>query len=97
MRMPADNDMKTSCRGIQVERMDIMKNIEENFTSFGDRCFGQTVRPVQLVNVSAHSNNWSQFTQRSENFRLAHIAGVKNQLRSTKSFQCLRTQQPVSV
>jgi hypothetical protein len=97
MRMSADNDMKASGCWVQVEGMNIMKKIEENLACFRDCRFGQRPRPSGSVHVSAHGNDGSEFFERGENFGLAHITGVKNQLRTTKLFDGLRSQQTVSV
>ena len=95
--MSADDDVETRGGRIQVERMQIMKNVEKNFARFGNGCFWQRLSPFTLVHVSAHGDDGSKLAQRCENLRLAHIACVKNQLGSAKRLQRLRAQQAVSV
>ena len=92
MGMPANNDVETGGRRVQVEGVHVVKNVEEDFARFRHRRFGQRPGPIGGVHVSAHGNDRSEFPQRSEDFRLAYITGMKNQLRTTKRLERLRTQ-----
>lgn len=97
MGMPAHNDMEASGCRVQVEGVHVVKNVQEDFARLSHRRFGQRPGPIGSVHVSAHGNDRSEFPQRSEDFRLAYITGVKNQLRTTKRLDRLRSQQPVSI
>ena len=97
MGVAADDDMESGGRGIQVESVQIVQNVEENPTRFRDRCFRQGARPIRLIYVSTNGNKGSEFSQRIENFRFADVTGVKNQLRTAKRFKGLRAQQPMSI
>src|SRR5947207_13106978 len=84
MRMAADDDMKTSGDRIQVEGVQIMQDIEENLPSFRNGCFWEGAGPVGSIHISTHGDNGRKLSQSGENFRLAHIAGMENQLRTTQ-------------
>lgn len=97
MRVAADDDMKTSGDRIQVEGVQIMQDIEENLPSFRNGCFWEGAGPVGSIHISTHGDNGRKLSQSGENFRLAHIAGMENQLRTTQGLQRLRPQQSVSI
>ena len=97
MGMPADNHMEASSRGVQVESMRIVENINDKFARLGQRRFGQRPCPIRRIHVSAHGYDGSKLLQRAEDFGLAYITRVKNLLRTAKRLQRLRAQQTVSV
>ena len=97
MGMPADNHMEARSRVVQVESMHIVENINEKFARLGHRRFGQRPCPIGRIHVFAHGYDGSKLLQRAEDFGLAYITRVKNQLRAPKRLQRLRAQQTVSV
>ena len=90
--MSADDDVKADSRGIQIERMKIVQDIEQNTARTRNGRVGQRLGPFSFVNIPAHGNHRCQFFQSGKNLRLSYIAGMENQLRTAQLLQGLWTQ-----
>jgi len=75
----------------------IVQYIEYKVPCFRYCCFGQGACPIGIVHVSTHGNHGCEFPQVPENFWLAHVTGVENQLGTPKGFQRLWPQQAMSI
>lgn len=92
MGMPADDDVEAGGSRIQVQSLDIVKNIEEDRARF---CYGgirQIASPVSLIDVSTYRDDGRKFSQSCKNLRLANISCVDDQVGAAKCIQRLRTQ-----
>lgn len=97
MGMPANDDMESSGRWIQVQTTQVVENVEEHLSCLSNSSLWQSVSPFSRVHVSAYGNDWCDLPKGREDFRLAHIAGVEYQLRTTKRLDRFRPQQAVRV
>ncbi len=57
-------------------------------------CQGQSLRPFAGIDVSAHCDHGSDRPQGFQDFRCAHIPGVKNQVRTAKCSHGLSRSSP---
>jgi len=83
--MPADNNVKARSPGIQVDSIDIVKNINRRRTSFYDGSFRQRSRPILLVNISADGHDGRECPQGIENLRFAHVSSVNDKVRTSQN------------
>jgi hypothetical protein len=97
VRMAADDDVESRCRRIQVERMHIVQDVKPDLARIGNRSFRQRASPFAGIYVSAHRDDGRKFSEGGENFRMAHVATVEDQLRTAEGFPSLRAQQAVGV
>lgn len=97
MRMPANDHAEASRRRIQVKSMQVVQHVEQYVACRCNCRFRQRFGPLRRVHISAHRNDRGEFSQSRQNLRLTDIPGMKNQVRSTKGFQGLRAQQPMSI
>lgn len=85
VRVAADDNLETRSPGIQVESIDIVKNINRRRTSFYDGSFRQRSRPILLVHVSADRDNRRECPQGIENLRFAHVSSVNDKVRTSQN------------
>lgn len=97
VRMSAHDDVKTCGNGIKIERVCVVKDVDSCGICHDDFGFGQGQRPRLRIHISPHGKNRSQIFQRFENFRIAHVARVDDQVRAFQGAQGLRAQQTVRV
>jgi len=97
VRMSAHNDMKSRGYGIEIERVNVVENVNRCEIRLDDFGFGQGLRPRFCIHVSAHGKNRGQSFQRFENFRIAHVARMNDQVRAFERAQGLRAQQSMRI
>ena len=97
MGMPTNDHAEANCCRIQVKSMQVVQHVEQYVACRCNCCFRQRFGPLRRVHISAHRNDRGEFLQSRQNLRLTDIPGMKNQVRSTKGFQGLRAQQPMSI
>jgi len=86
MGMAADDHVESRGPRVQVKRMYVVQNVKLDAARLRDSGLRQRFRPIFLIDVSAHSNHQSKFSESGENFGLSHVSGMENQLRTAKGF-----------
>ena len=74
VRMPADDDLKSRGGGIEIERVNIVQNVNRRGFRFEDFGFGQGQRPRLRIDVSPYGKNGRECFQPFQNSRIAHVA-----------------------
>ena len=97
MGMAADNHAEASGARVQVQPMHVVQNVNEDPCRLRHDGFRQSLSPILSIDVSAHSNHNSKFSESGENSWLSHVSGMENQLGTAKGLKGLRAQQAVSI
>jgi hypothetical protein len=97
MRMPADDDVEAGRRGIDIQLLKIVDDVDGCGTGFSDCGHRQRRGPVSSVKVSPDGDYRSDCFEDIEDLGLSHIAGVDDQLRPRQDAQRLVAQQTVRV
>jgi len=87
MRVPAHDDVESGHGGIEIQLVDIMEHIEENWAGFGDRSRRQGLRPGSLIDIAADGDHRGHGFKGGNDFGLADIAGMNDQIRSLECAQ----------
>lgn len=97
MGMTADDRAETRCGGVQVKGVDVVENVERE-SSHIDCCgFRQISGPIFPVHVPPDRVNRGNRPQFCENFRVAHISRMKNELSPLEGLERFKPNQAVSV
>ncbi len=97
VRMAAHNDLEARSGGIKTERVNVVKDVDRCAIHLDDFGFRKRLRPRLRIHISPHGKNRGESFQRFENFRIAYVARVNDQVRAFQGAQGLRTQQSVRV
>ena len=95
--MPADDDLKTCGGGIEVKRVNVVQNVNRGCIRFDDFRFGQRLCPRVGIHISTHRKNRGNRFQLVNNFRIAYVTGVNNQVRAFECAQRLWAEQSMRV
>jgi len=97
MRMSAHDDVETRGGGIEIERVNVVQDVHRKRIRLDDFGFGKRLRPRVRIDISAHGKNGSDGFQCLENFGIAHVARMNDQVRAFERTQSLRAQQSMRV
>jgi hypothetical protein len=97
MGVPANDNLKAGRRGIQIQGIHVVKNVEKGGASFGDGSFRQGPGPRGSIHVSAHGDDRRESAQGIKNFRPTNITCVEDEFRTAKRLQGLRAEQSVCI
>jgi len=89
VRMPAHDDMESCGDGIKIERVNVVKDINCCGIRLDDFGFGQGQRPRVRIDIAPHGKNRGESFQRFEDFRIAHVARMNDQVRTFEGAQSL--------
>ena len=78
MRMSADDRREPRSFGIEVERIQVMNDIDVHAGQFHDFDFSKTPGPSLLIHIAANRGHWRNFFQSRDNFRRSDIASVND-------------------
>jgi hypothetical protein len=87
--MAAHNDLEARCGGIKIERVNVVKDINRCAIHLDDFGFGNRRRPLLRIDISSHGKNRGESFQRFENFRIAYVARMNDQVRAFQGEQSL--------
>ena len=82
VRMPAHDNMKSRGGRIQIERLNVVENVNCGGICFDHFGFRKSEGPGLRVHISPHGKNRGQSFQRFENFRIAYITRMNDQVRA---------------
>jgi hypothetical protein len=97
VRMSAHDDMESRGDGVKIERVNVVENKNRCGLRLDDLGFRQCQRPRFRIHISSHGKNRRESLQRSEYFRIAHVAGMNDQVRTFECTQGLGAQQSMRV
>ena len=97
VRMPAHDDVESRADGIEIELVNVVKNVNRCGICLDNFGFGQGLRPRFRIDISSHGKNRGKSFQRFENFRIANVARMDDQIRAFERAQSLRAQQTMRV
>ena len=80
MTVAVDDYVESGRFWLQIERAQIMQNINRNAADLGDFGFRQLARPRALIDVAANGTHGSNPGQFFENFGIAYVSGVNDAL-----------------
>ena len=92
VRMPAHDDMESRGDGIEVERVNIVEDVNRCGIRFDDFGLGKSQRPRFCIDISPHGKNRGERLQRFEYFRIAYVTCVNDQVRTLEREQRLLAQ-----
>ena len=92
------NDRRESRRlRVEVERREIVKDIQLQSADGDDFRYRQSSGPLPRVDVAANGNRRRDGAQMFEDSRITDITSVNDELRSLQCFDSLRAKEPVRV
>lgn len=94
--MPAHDHGETRRRGLQVERLQVMQDVNQGRARLGD-CGLRKLRTCAGVDISPYRHQRREFPQLLQDFRVAHIARVNDQVRTRQRPQRFRAKQPMGI
>lgn len=97
MAVPIDDGRESSSLRFQIERSQIVQNVDRNPTDFHHFGLGQTPRPGRLVDVPANRRERCDRRQLLENLRRAHIASMNDAVAPAQRLNRLRPKQSMRV
>jgi len=97
VRMSADHHLMPSRRRVEGQILNIVENVEGSPSRLGYRSSRQVRHPRILVHIAFHSHYRGDRAKRIENFELADVPRVDDEVRSLKSTHGFVSQKPVSV
>jgi len=97
VRVPVEDRGKLRSRRVQVQRADVVQQVEVSALDEQDFRFGQAGARSFPVDVAAHRGDGRDPAQGLEDFGVAHIAEVKNALHAGQERRNLRAKQAVRV
>jgi len=92
-----DHDVKTRADRIEVEFLNVVKNVDERGGSFCHSRFRQPRRPATLVHVPFDGDHRRDGLQSFEDPGFADVSGVDNQTGPGQRFQRRFTEQSVGI
>ena len=92
VRMSAHDDMEPCGDGIKIERVNVVEDVNRCGIRLDDFGFGQRQRPWVRIHISPHGKNRGESFQILENFRIAHVTRMNDQVRAFEGAQGLRAQ-----
>ena len=95
--MASDHDVEARNGGIEVELLETVHDQDSSRRRIDDRPRRQLFRPCFPVRVAANRNQRSDAAQFIEYFRLADIAGMKDEIRPFERGRRLGAQQTVRI
>src|SRR5580700_5872412 len=95
--MSAYDDVKSRRDGIKVERLNVVEHVNRGWNRLDDFGFGKSQGPRFGIHVSPHGKNRGESFQRFQNFRIAHVACMNDQVRALEGAKGLRAQQSMRV
>jgi hypothetical protein len=95
--MTVYDDAESGGFRLQIKFAEIMQNINSHPASLDDFRFWQSARPRLGVDVTADRGYRGNLRQRFEDFERADIAGVKDAVGPTQSFDGFGSQQAVGI
>ena len=97
VRMPAYDDLESRGDGIKIERVNVVKDVYRCEIRLDDFGFGKIQGPRLGIHISPHGKNRGESFQRFQNFRIAHVACMNDQVRALEGAKGLRAQQSMRV
>ncbi len=97
MTVAADHNCKSRSLGLEIQLCQIVKDVDRDAIRFENVSFRETARPASLVDIAAHGGDGSNRRKLLNDLGRTHIPGMNNVIRPAQSFDCLRTQQTVSI
>jgi len=97
MRMPGKHGGKLGCRGIEVQRLQVVQKIEIATFKQNDLCFGQFSAWTVSIDIAANRSDGCNLLQLAQDGDFAHIAEVQDVVDPCKSRRNLRAQQAVGI
>ena len=97
MRVPAHDNLKPGGRGIKVKVVKVMQDVNRRRTALHNVGGRQAGSPGRGVNIPFDDGERSNRSQRVENFRIAHVPGVDDEVGTSKGLQGFFAQQAVSI
>src|SRR6267143_2426758 len=95
--MAADDRLEAGGGRIEVERVEVVQDIEDDVPDANDLRVLQRLRPILTVVVPPHGDHRSHFAQRLQHVGTADVTGVDDQLRAAQGVDRLWTHQTVGV
>ena len=87
--MTADDDLKSRRFCIQVESLEIMKNVDGDWPGLRYGGFRQRFCPFSGVDIAADRDEWSNSPKRDQYFGMTNVAGMNDQIGAAQSLQRL--------
>ena len=97
MRMAADYDAEAGRGRVEIQLVNVVKNVDPCRAGFNHRRLGQSGCPCGFVDIAPDGDHRSQHPQALENLRIAHVSGVDDEIGSCKRSQRLLAKQAVGV
>jgi hypothetical protein len=97
MSVAADDEIEFRCIGAQVQLAEIMQNIEAGTASLHLRCKGQLPGPGASVDIATNGEYRRNEFQPGQDFRIAHVTGVHNQVHAAEGALRLRAQKAMRI
>src|SRR5690606_16769256 len=95
VRMAGDDRIETGGGRVEVERVDVMDDIEEAAFDLEDRGIGKRVGP--LVDIAANGRKRRQRLEAAKHLRFADVPRVHDRIAAGQGGRGLRPEQPVRV
>jgi len=94
MRVAADDDVKAVGGWVEIERMQVVEDVDDCRANLGDCGLRKKRIPVD---VASDGHNWGQLSQLFQNFGFAYVPGVEDEGGAGERLQSLGTQPAMSI
>src|SRR5436190_24354254 len=95
--MTADDHPEAGGRGIEVQIVDVVDDIDHGAGGFGDSSRGKLRCPRLDIHVATYCDHRREAFQRGKNIGLTDVAGMDDQFRASQSVERFGTEQFVSI
>src|SRR5436190_19634706 len=95
--MTADDHPEAGGRGIEVQIVDVVDDIDHGAGGFGNSSRGKLRCPRLDIHVPTYRDHRRQAFERGKNIGLTDIAGMDDQLRAAQSVECFGTEQSMRI
>jgi hypothetical protein len=93
----ADDGSEAGGRGVEVELVDVVKDVEDGVLDFDDLGFRQALCPGVSVDIAADCGDRGDGCERLENVWSADVARMNDAVGAAESFKSFGSQKAVSV
>lgn len=95
--MSADYESKACRPRIQIERIDVVDDVEMQSRQLDHLSFRESLCPGLAINIPANGSNRRDPFECGNDFRRAYISGMNDVFRAMKRRDRLRPQESVSI
>ena len=95
--MAKDYGVKTSLRRHNIESANIMNRIQQNITDFDHLGFWKLPQAFNHIHITPNGKYWSDGFQIVQNFGIADVSGMNNQVNAFKGGGRCRQKHAVGV